>query len=102
MYFFVKTNNPRPTFQLDMTLEERETMNRHVAYWTKEAKAGKALVFGPVGDPKGVYGILIYEAATEAEIQDKVQHDPARGLLQYEILPMIRAVIKESWPISGT
>ncbi len=94
MYFFVRTNNPRPTFHLDMTPEERDTMNKHIAYWTEEAKAGNALVFGPVADPKGVYGILIYEAATEAEIQEKLQRDPARGLLQYEILPMVRAVTR--------
>ncbi len=100
MYFFVKTNNPRPTFQFDMTSEEREVMNRHVAYWTEEARAGNALVFGPVGDPKGVYGIMIYEAATEAELNEKVRHDPASGLLQYEILPMLRAVVKEDAPSS--
>ncbi len=98
MYFFVKSNNPRPTFQLDMTPVERETMNRHVAYWTEAAKAGKAIVFGPVGDPNGVYGILIYDAATEAEMQDKLQHDPARGLLLYEVLPMIRAIVRENPP----
>jgi hypothetical protein len=39
MYFFVKTNNPRPTFHLDMTADERDTMRRHVAYWTERANA---------------------------------------------------------------
>jgi hypothetical protein len=32
MYFFIKTQNPRPTFHLDMTAEEREIMNCAVAY----------------------------------------------------------------------
>ncbi len=93
MYFFVRTNNPRPTFHLDMTQEERDTMNRHVAYWTAEARAGHAIVFGPVGDPRGVYGILIYNAGSEAAMQEKIKNDPANGLLEYEILPMVRAVV---------
>lgn len=57
MYFFVRTQNPRPTFHLDITPEEREVMNRHTTYWTEKAQAGIAVVFGPVMDPKGVYGM---------------------------------------------
>jgi hypothetical protein len=37
VYFFVKTDNPRPTFHLDMTPAETETMKNHVAYWTERA-----------------------------------------------------------------
>ena len=52
MYFFIKTQNPRPTFHLDMTAEERAIMERHVAYWSEKATNGIAIVFGPVRDPK--------------------------------------------------
>jgi hypothetical protein len=55
MYIFCKTNNPRPTFHRDMTQDERNTMQRHVAYWKRFADAGTAIVFGPVMDPNGVY-----------------------------------------------
>ena len=44
MYFFVRTQNPRPTFHLDMTAEERATMQRHVAYWSEKALRGVAIV----------------------------------------------------------
>ena len=93
MYFFIKTQNPRPTFHLDMTLAERETMNRHVAYWTEKAAHGIAVVFGPVMDPHGVYGIGVYQANDETEMQELLNQDPANGLLKYEILPMARAVV---------
>lgn len=93
MYFFVRTNNPRPTFNVDMTPAERDIMNRHVAYWTEKAQRGIALVFGPVADPKGVYGIGIHKVADEAEMRRLLDADPANGLLLYEVLPMPRAVI---------
>ena len=93
MYFFVRTQNPRPTFHLDMTSEERAVMNKHVEYWTEKAARGIAIVFGPVMDPKGVYGMGVYQVRDEAEMQELLRHDPANGLLQYEVLPMPRAVV---------
>ena len=93
MYFFVKTQNPRPTFHLDMTDAERQTMQRHTAYWSEKASRGIAIVFGPVMDPNGVCGIGIYQVRDEAEMRDLLDHDPANGLLKYEVLPMARAVV---------
>src|SRR5579883_1347246 len=93
MYFFVRTQNPRPTFHLDMTPEERDTMNRHVAYWTEKANAGIAIVFGPVMDPKGVYGMGVYRVQDEQEMEGMLANDPAKGLLQYDFFPMPRAIV---------
>lgn len=93
MFFFVRTQNPRPTFHLDMTPDERAIMNRHVAYWTERAAQGIAIVFGPVMDPKGVYGIGVYEVEDERAIRDLLDHDPARDLLRCEMFPMARAVV---------
>ncbi len=93
MYFFIKSNNPRPTFHLDMSPVERSIMERHIAYWSEKAKQGIAVVFGPVQDPKGVYGIGVYKVKDEAEMNDLLEHDPAKGLLQYEVLQMPRAVV---------
>ena len=94
MYFFIKTQNPRPTFHLDMTTEERVIMERHVAYWSEKATRGIAIVFGPVMDPKGVYGIGVYQVRDEAEMRNLLEQDPANGLLQYEVLPKARAVVR--------
>ena len=51
MFFFVRTNNPRPSFLEDMTARERELMAAHVAYWSEQAERGVAVVFGLVADP---------------------------------------------------
>ncbi len=93
MYFFVRTENPRPTFHLDMTPEERAVMERHVAYWTEKATRGIAIVFGPVMDPEGVYGMGVYQVQDEAEMREMLAHDPANGLLKYQVLLMPRAVV---------
>jgi hypothetical protein len=93
MYFFVRTQNPRPTLHLDMTPGERATMEQHVAYWTEQAALGVAIVFGPVMDPAGVYGIGVYKVDDERQMQDLLDGDPAKGLLQYQVFPMPRAVV---------
>ena len=93
MVFFVRTQNPRPGFHLDMTAQERAIMEKHVAYWSEQAAKGIALVFGPVLDPKGVYGIGIYQVQDEAMMRELLDKDPAKTLLQYEVLPMPRAVV---------
>jgi uncharacterized protein len=93
MYFFVRTNNPRPTFHLDMTDAERATMTRHVEYWTERAREGISVIFGPVADPAGFYGIGVYKVEDADEMQRLLDRDPAAGLLQYEFTPMAAAVI---------
>lgn len=93
MFVFVRTQNPRPTFHLDMTPEERAVMTAHVAYWTEKARQGIAIVFGPVMDPAGVYGMGVYQVQDEAEMRRYLNEDPANGLLQYEVTPMARAVV---------
>lgn len=98
MYVFVRTNNPRPTFHLDMTPDEKELMRRHVVYWSEKADAGIAVVFGPVLDPKGVYGIGVYRVDDEAHMRRLISEDPALGLLQYEVLEMPRAVVGKPFP----
>src|SRR6185295_8410074 len=58
-YFFCRLIPPRPTFGTDMTDVEKTAMRAHVAYWTEIAKTGAAVVFGPVADPAGVWGLGI-------------------------------------------
>lgn len=102
MYFFIKTENPRPTFHLDMTADERATMERHVPYWSEKAMQGIAIVFGPVLDPRGVYGIGVYKVRDESEMQDLLECDPAKGLLRFEVvLPMGRSVVGRPRQLDG-
>ncbi len=93
MYFFVRTGTPRPTFHLDMTDEERDLMRQHVAYWTGLAADGVSVVFGPVADPAGPYGIGVFRADDEAHMARLVAGDPAHHLLGHQVLPMFDAVV---------
>jgi uncharacterized protein YciI len=78
-----------------MTEDERATMLRHVAYWSNLAAEGTAVAFGPVGDPKGPYGIgiILVEDMAAAELLrdgDPVQASP-HGF-RTEISPMLSLV----------
>ena len=80
---------PRPTFAQDMTAEERAIMQQHVAYWTNLMNKGFVLAFGPVIDPKGVYGLGIVEVDNPEQLNEFITNDPANGLNRYEFYPMM-------------
>lgn len=94
-YFVFRLLPPRPTFPADMTVEEREIMRAHSAYLRDGMARGKLVIFGPVGDPKGVWGLGVVRAADDAEAEALAAADPViladRGF-RYEILPMLQAV----------
>lgn len=93
MYVFVRTNNPRPTFHLDMTDAERTIMQKHVAYWTEKGRDGIAVLFGPVLDPNGVYGIGVYNVDNVEHMRRLLAEDPAGEILRFDIFEMPRVVI---------
>jgi hypothetical protein len=76
-----------------MTPQEREIMNRHVAYWSDYAVKGIAIAFGPVMDKNGIYGIGLYQVEDEAEMNRLLDNDPAKGLISYDVAPMPRLVL---------
>jgi len=67
---------PRPTFALDMTDEEREIMGRHAAYWQPLVESGQMVVFGPVLDSTGSWGLGVVEADDEDELRAFAAGDP--------------------------
>lgn len=89
---------PRPTFPMDITDDERALMAEHGAYWRQRMAEGKVVVFGPVLDPKGVWGLGVMRVRDEAELQALTNADPVilanRGF-RYESLPMMAAVLPE-------
>jgi hypothetical protein len=94
MHFFTKLIASRPTFAQDMSPEEREIMNQHIVYWKGLMAQGKVVVFGPVMDPAGAYGMGVISVADEAEASDLTSKDPATAILRHEIYPM-RAVLPD-------
>jgi uncharacterized protein YciI len=68
---------PRPTFAVDMTAAEAATMRAHVSYWSELAAQGKALAFGPVADPDGLYGVAVVLAEDRGAVEAIRANDPA-------------------------
>ncbi len=91
-YFVLHLLPSRPDFAQTMTEEERAIMMKHVAYWTEFMNEGKVLAFGPVFDPKEVYGLGIVSVDDEQEVKDFIANDPASRINRYEYFPM-KAVV---------
>jgi len=91
-YYVLHLLPSRPDFATTMTEEERAIMLQHIAFWTELLKQGKVYAFGPVMDPKGIYGLGIVGVDNEQEIKDFIANDPAAKINRYEYYPM-RAVV---------
>jgi len=95
-YFLCRLIPPRPTFAADMTAEEARVMGQHVAYWTRLAGKGKAVAFGPVADPKGVWGVGILALRDDKELGELQEGDPviSSGIgMRYEAYPMPTLIV---------
>ena len=95
LYFFAKLIPPRPSFAFDMSDAEKSLMQEHGAYWTQLASSRQAVVFGPVADPAGPFGLVVLEVDTELEAQRLTANDPVirSGLnFRFEAYPMLSAV----------
>jgi uncharacterized protein YciI len=74
--FVFRLKAPRPTFALDMTDAEREIMGRHAAYWQPYVDSGQMVIFGPVLDDTGSWGLGVVEADDEDELRTFAAGDP--------------------------
>jgi uncharacterized protein YndB with AHSA1/START domain len=87
---------PRPNFAFTMTDEEKALMKRHSDYLREKLGEGSVVLFGPVADPAGPWGLGIMRANDGDEVKALTDGDPTirSGLgFRYEILPMISAVM---------
>jgi uncharacterized protein YciI len=75
-HFLLKLIPPRPSFPADITEEEQKLMAAHVSFWGGLVESDVALVFGPVFDPNGVYGLAIMKATDEEEARAISARDP--------------------------
>ena len=74
--FVIRLRAPRPTFALDMSEAEREIMVRHAAYWQPWIDSGQMVVFGPVLDASGSWGLGVVEADDEEGLRAFAADDP--------------------------
>jgi uncharacterized protein YciI len=97
-HFLLKLRPPRTSFISDMTEAEAGLMSEHAAY-LKSAEG--VLLFGPVADPAGAWGLAVVSAADEKAAEAITQKDPlirANTGFSYEIPPMLAAVAGTAYP----
>ena len=96
--FILRLIAPRPTFATDMTDAERDVMGRHAAYWQPFIDSGQMVVFGPVVDGTGSWGLGVVEAEDEDELRAFAADDPAvtSGTAELEIGRMLGGFVRPS------
>ncbi len=92
-YFLYKLLPPRPDFAFTMSPEEAAVMQAHGDYWDGLLDRGTAVVFGPVAEPTGAWGLGVLEVDDAGAAERVREGDPAvtSGTLTAEIHPMISA-----------
>ncbi len=96
-YYLCRLNGPRPTFPGDATDAERALMQAHVRYWMPHIEARKVVVFGPVLDPAGVWGVAVLELPDDDDPGRYSAQDPvvlAEAGFSYDIFPMATAIVR--------
>jgi uncharacterized protein len=97
-YFLYKLLPPRSDFDRTMSEREKAAMSQHIGYWSGLTDEGTALVFGPVADPAGVWGLAIVATESEDDVRQLGNTDPvvSAGIARYEVYAMPRAVVSGS------
>jgi uncharacterized protein YciI len=87
---------PRPTFVLDMTDEERDVMERHAAHWQGYIESGRMVIFGPVLDGTGSWGLGVVEAESADEVRAVADSDPAvtSGTARIEVGELLTGFVR--------
>jgi uncharacterized protein YciI len=94
-FFAIKLLPSRADFAQTMTDAERDIMQQHIIYWKKYMAEGVMLVFGPVLDPNGVYGLGIIAVDSEDQVNGLLNNDPASKINKYEYHPMLAVVAEK-------
>ncbi|MGH2877821.1 MAG: YciI family protein [Solirubrobacteraceae bacterium] len=94
--FVFRLKAPRPTFALDMSDAEREIMGRHAAHWRQYIDSGQMVIFGPVLDGTGSWGLGVVEAEDEEELRAFAARDPVveTGTATIEIGRMLAGFVR--------
>lgn len=94
-HFLYRLIAPRGNFATTMSAAEAELMKVHSVYWRDLVASGTALVFGPVADPDGMWGLAIFSAPSSADAEALVRADPVLAAdmgFTSDVLPMLSAV----------
>jgi uncharacterized protein len=93
LYFF-RLNPPRADFAQTMMPDEQRAMAEHQEYWQQLLRDGRVVVYGPVADPEGVWGMGVLRAADRAEVLAIAERDPSvvAGVNTFEVFEIMGGV----------
>jgi uncharacterized protein YciI len=97
-YFYARLHAPRPDFAQTLTPAELLLLQEHGAYLRTFAEKRWAVTFGPVADPKGAFGVCIWEVPDDVDVAALCANDPViksgQGF-RYELHPMPNLVTRK-------
>ena len=69
-------------------------MQRHQAYWQDLLAEGRVVVYGPVADPEGIWGMGVLRAADRAQVLEIGNSDPSvlAGVNTFEVFEIMDGV----------
>lgn len=96
-WFLYRLLAPRPDFATTMSEEEMAAMGAHAEYWRGYLDGGRVLVFSPVADPAGSWGMAVVNGETAEEVAALGARDPVvvRGICTYDVLALPFPVVAE-------
>jgi uncharacterized protein YciI len=83
-----------------MSDEEREVMGWHAAHWQPYIESGQMVIFGPVLDRTGSWGLGVVQSDDEDELRAFAARDPVvtTGTASIELGKMLQGFVR---PQSG-
>ena len=89
--FLFRLIPPRADFAQTMTADEQQAMSEHMAYWQQLLHDGRVVVYGPVADPEGVWGLAVLRAADRAAALAIGEYHPSvtAGVNTFEVLEIM-------------
>jgi uncharacterized protein len=89
--FLFRLIPPRADFAQTMTAAEQDAMAQHMEYWAQLLADGRVVVYGPVADPEGVWGLGVLRAADRAEVLAIAEQDPSvlAGVNTFEVFEIL-------------
>jgi uncharacterized protein len=94
MLFLFRLIPPRADFAQTMTPDEQRSMAEHMEYWQQLLREGRVVVYGPVADPEGVWGMGVLRAADRAEVLEIGNRDPSilAGVNTFEVFEIMGGI----------
>ena len=92
--FLFRLIPPRADFAQTMTSDEQQAMAGHQDYWRKLLADGRVVVYGPVADPEGVWGMGVLRARDQAEVLEIGHRDPSvlAGVNSFEVFEIMGGI----------